>query len=98
MSLPTIPQDKANHVIYGAAIFALAGWLAVAAGQGLLARQIGVVAAFVVGIAKEAADAWANARARARGLPAPHGVEAADAVATTGGAMLAWLAATATDY
>ena len=88
MSLPTLPADKANHVIYGACLFAAAG--AIAGHFGLPhSRLIGVGVALAVGVAKEITDYLANRAAIARGEPPPHGVELADVIATVGGALLA---------
>lgn len=89
MSLPTLPADKAMHVIYGAATASLAGLLSVHFGiqpAGLVA----LAAAAAVGVLKEAADLIANRRAEAAGLLPPHGVEWQDAAATAiGGALVA---------
>ena len=83
MNLPTIPADKANHAVYGALIFNLALPLT----DALVA--LAIVAA--IGVAKEAADWLGNHRARAAGLPAPHGVEVLDAIATFAGGLLCFL-------
>jgi hypothetical protein len=88
--LPIIPHDKALHAIYGAA-----AWLAVAVAftaAGLPQPALaGLVAAAVLGVAKEGWDWW---RMRSKGES--RGVEWADAAATAigGGAMTlaAWVA------
>jgi len=90
MNLPIIPQDKANHAIYGAAIFSAALLVAhhfVPIFQIYIAAAAVVLAAF----GKEAADRLANLHAQQAGLPAPHGVEMMDAVATCAGGVLAAL-------
>jgi hypothetical protein len=90
MNLPIIPQDKANHAIYGAAIFSAALLVAhhfVPLFEIYAAAAAVVLAAF----GKEAADRLANWRAARAGLPAPHGVEMMDAVATCAGGALAAL-------
>lgn len=48
MSLPQLPQDKANHVILGLLAFMAAGWVN---------PLYGLAAAVLVGAAKEAWDA-----------------------------------------
>lgn len=82
--LPQIPADKANHFIYGAAFFALV--------VHLVEPQYALLATAVLGVAKEIADVVANERASARGLPPPHGVELLDAVATTAGGVVCFIA------
>lgn len=93
MNLPTLPADKANHALYGALIFLVAGALAAAAGQVPLARAIGAGVTVLAACGKELNDWLLNRRAIAAGLPPPHGVEAADALATTAGALVCWVAA-----
>ena len=73
MNLPILPQDKANHAVYGAAIAATVSfyspWWA-----------LGAVTAVAVG--KELSDWWQNRKGGA------HGIELADAVATVAGGLL----------
>lgn len=84
--LPTIPADKALHLIYGAA-----AWLAVAAGASAVGLPspglIGLAAAVLLGVAKEAWDWW---RVKRKGEA--RGVEWADAVATAAGGLVVFLA------
>jgi hypothetical protein len=90
MNLPIIPQDKANHAVYGAVIFCAVFALAhqfVPIYQAHIAAAAVMLAAF----GKEAADRLANWRAARAGLPMPHGVEMMDAVATCAGGVLAAL-------
>jgi hypothetical protein len=85
--LPSLPQDKANHLAYGAVIFSVA---LLAAHHLMPSHQVliaGLVVLFMA-VGKEASDAWANYRAT--GTP-PHGVELLDAVATCAGGVLAAL-------
>lgn len=96
MQLPQLPADKANHALYGVAIFAAVGGLAAHLGHADLAEPVGAFGALLAGCVKEAVDYALNRRAIAAGLPPPHGVEAADIVATTAGALLCWLATVAT--
>lgn len=85
MKLPTIPADKANHVIYGALAFCASGVLGAAPVESL-------AAVIALGIAKEAADWLANWVAVRKGRPAVHGVEVLDAVATAVGGLLCFVA------
>lgn len=90
MNLPIIPQDKANHAVYGAVIFCAVFALAhqfVPIYQAHIAAAAVMLAAF----GKEAVDRLANWRAARAGLPMPHGVEMMDAVATCAGGVLAAL-------
>lgn len=89
MNLPLIPQDKANHAVYGAVLTALGASLAIVAGAPPWAAALaGAVLAAAAGLLKEQLDARANAKALAAGQPPPHGVERADALATTAGGLL----------
>lgn len=91
MSLPTIPHDKANHVVYGAAAFAIGHTLAFVSGYAPFALHAGAALTLFVGIGKEVMDVIGNRRAAADGLPAPHSAEGMDAIATiAGGALVAW--------
>ena len=82
-----LPQDKANHVIYGALtvlLVILTCWL-VGNPHWLLASLIAVV---IVAVGKEAVDWLRNAKAREAGLPPKHGVEWMDVMATLAGGLL----------
>lgn len=81
--LPQLPADKANHLLYGALIFNAALPLSDAF------VALALVAALAIG--KEVSDWLSNHRARAAGLPAPHGVEVMDALATLAGGVLCFL-------
>lgn len=85
MKLPMLPQDKANHVIYGAAIALAVGLV--------FGPLVGLLMAGAAGLAKELADRQANKRAAAKGELPPHGVERADLVATACGGLLVYAAA-----
>ena len=91
MNLPLIPQDKANHAIYGALVFAAVFALLHLADMPRIAPACAGFATAVVACAKEPADWLANRAARAAGLPPPHGVELADALATCAGGGLCWV-------
>lgn len=81
--LPSLPADKANHLAYGAVIFNVA--------LPLTDAFVALAAVGVLAVAKEAVDWLSNHRARAAGLPAPHGVEVMDALATLAGGFLCFL-------
>ena len=91
--LPLIPQDKANHFVYGALI----GLLTLAVVSLFDAAQLVQIAtptvmSLVAGVAKEYRDKRANQKAVAAGLIPVHGVELADAIWTTSGGLLVTLA------
>lgn len=94
--IPLIPQDKANHAIYGAVI-ALAAYAVALAGHNPHAAVIGLAAAATIGALKELADWLLNRRAISAGLPPPHGVEFWDFGATTIGGAVVCLAASLSD-
>lgn len=73
MSLPSLPQDKANHFVYGA--------LVAAPPASFFDPAIALIAVVVVGVGKEALDWWQNQRG------GKHGVEVMDAVATVCGGL-----------
>jgi len=83
MQLPIIPQDKANHFVYGSAIAVVAGAVAHYAGLPMVVCSVGAAAAF--GAAKEAADWYRNRKAQAEGAIMVHGVEVADFLVTVAG-------------
>lgn len=93
LNLPQLPQDKANHAIYGAVVFlAVLLLLYLADTQQLLgisAKGVALLAAAGAGVLKEAADQLLNRRA---GTPLHH-VEWQDAAATAGGGLACWFAA-----
>lgn len=93
MPLPTLPPDKAQHLIYGLAASAVTYAALMAAQQPpLLAARAGLLASIAVGVLKEAADAWGNRRATGHWRTGPHGVEGLDALATAAGGVPVWLA------
>jgi len=81
MELPQLPQDKANHAIYGAAICLVVG--------GFLGANWGLLAALVAGVGKEALDYVLNKRA---GQAPQHDVSIEDAFATFAGGIVIFLA------
>jgi len=93
MPLPTLPPDKAQHVIYGLVISAMTYAAMMAAQQPpLLAARAGLLASAAAGLLKEAADAWVNRRMTGHWRTGPHGVEGLDALATAAGGLPVWLA------
>ncbi len=101
MNIPHIQPDKALHYIWGSLVYLAVLHLLLqlpplrqAVGHIVDAqpRTLALAAAVLVGAAKEAADAWANRKARLAGLPRPHGVAFADGVATALGGLACWLA------
>jgi len=81
--LPQLPADKANHLAYGAVAFNLA--------YPLTNPFVALALVGVLAVGKEAMDWLSNHRARAAGLPPPHGVEFLDAAATFVGGTLCFL-------
>ena len=84
-----IPQDKANHFVYGLVVYLVAALASACAGAALglpalvaYSWAVGVAASAFVGGVKEVADRLANLRAAKAGLLPPHGVEFNDFVAT----------------
>ena len=80
MNIPLIPQDKANHFAYGAAIAAVVSIIA--------GPVVGLSMACVFGALKELVDYISNKRAVRHGLPPSHGVEKADALWTAAGGLV----------
>jgi len=92
MSLPSLPQDKANHALYGAFITLVV--LATFTALGIPhAPQYALGAAVVAGALKEVVDRMENMQAVQRGEPSLHGVEFWDAAATWAGGLIVFLAA-----
>ena len=73
MNLPLIPQDKANHAVYGAVIAAVVS---------LLNIPLALTAVAMVGVGKEVLDWWQNRHGE------HHGVEVMDAMATLCGGLM----------
>lgn len=88
MTPPLIPQDKANHAIYGGAIALVAAAIAHVAGAREWQAQIALGASCAAGVAKEVADYIVARRQRAAGDAVTHGVDGWDAAATALGGMV----------
>ena len=80
MQLPQLPQDKANHALYGALIACIT------------MIPLGAKTAFSIvvccAVLKELSDLWQNRKAEQAGAEGHHGVEFWDAVATMAGGAL----------
>ena len=88
MNLPIIPQDKANHYVYGSVIAIFAGAAAEQIGLSvLLVILCSIGAAALFGAAKELIDLYKNRKAQAAGAPKVHGVEIADFLVTVAGGL-----------
>ena len=90
--LPMLPQDKANHLIYGLGI----GLLALTVSMQFLPEKAPLFAiglSALAGAFKEALDWYQNRQALKTGQEPPHEVALADFVATAFGGVL--VAATA---
>lgn len=104
MNLPQLPQDKANHALYGAMVALFFKQLAVTAVlfgfdlHGYRPKDIGLAVSAAFALGKEGIDALVNYRTTGnwRGVPvnSPHGVEALDALATFSGGFMVWAAST----
>lgn len=81
MNLFQLPQDKANHFVYGAAI---------ACGISIVSTPwMALAITSAAAILKEISDAWQNYKSSGDPLIGPHGVELLDAAATiSGGAVV----------
>jgi hypothetical protein len=90
MPLPTLTVDKANHVVYGAALFIIGAAAGQQIGQPPGYCGLGLAAAF--GLLKESQDWALNQRAIKAGLPPPHSVELRDFAATAAGGALCFAA------
>lgn len=77
-----IPQDKANHFIYGNLIALLAAGILANFGYNQYSRLTAVAAAGILGIGKEILDRYLNRKAVKNGLAEPHGVDINDYFAT----------------
>ena len=92
MQLAVIPEDKANHAIYGYGI----AFAAAAVAHYLLrlplpiARMVGTGVGLAAGVVKEAWDWWSNRQAQQRGRIPLHEVSGGDGLATAAGAIAFW--------
>lgn len=82
-----IPQDKANHFIYGAIIFCVGYLCSFLWFPEPLWASMALVALFAIG--KEAMDKWNNIKSVKAGVTPTHGVEFMDVIATIGGGVSA---------
>ena len=86
INLPQLPQDKANHYVYGSAIFAV---------MFLITRHPGIALGTVTlaAFAKEGLDWLGNYLEIKAGQPTTHGVDFWDAVATIAGGFIPFVMA-----
>lgn len=87
MKLPIIPQDKANHFIYGLAIGLVAAIACGLAGHPKIGPVASALVACIAGGLKEWVDSMANSKSIDAGLPPQHGVEGEDWLVTTLGGL-----------
>lgn len=98
MALPQLPQDKANHALYGAMIALVVKQVAVVAAMfgldlhGFRPKDIGLATSAAFAGGKEGVDALLNVLAKWRGQEPVHGVEWRDALATFSGGFMTWAA------
>jgi hypothetical protein len=85
-----LPQDKANHLVYGSIVFLAGAFVGGQVGQN--PADCGLAAAAAAGALKELADWLLNRKALAAGLPPQHGVEFWDFAATTAGGLIGFAA------
>jgi hypothetical protein len=88
--LPQLPLDKANHYVYGSLIFTVS--FAVLFHVGLatvLCLWAALAITGLLSVGKEILDWVKNKMAIKAGLPPPHVVEPADALATFAGGLVA---------
>lgn len=88
MNIPTLPADKATHVIAGAIVGDVAALACFLTGHPSLALWVPTVAAGIVGAAKEGVDWYLNKKAAESGQIPLHGVELNDFLATLCGGLL----------
>lgn len=86
-----IPQDKANHVIYGYISSFIIGAIYSYITGSLFNPAWFVGAAFIVGFLKELYDYGANLAAKRKNLPPMHKVSSYDVLATTIGGVSLYL-------
>ena len=86
--IPSLPQDKANHYLYGSIIdVALFIGLTFLTKNPHLSSHLSFGLTALIGVVKEVKDAWVNYRSTGSWKTGPHGVEGKDALATAMGAI-----------
>jgi len=93
MSLPQLPQDKANHVIYGLALFVVSAYATRWVGRPDWANAMGLSIVCAAGAFKEFDDWLLNRMDVAAGLQPRHSVSIFDWLATVTGGLMGVLAA-----
>jgi hypothetical protein len=90
MKLPQIPNDKAQHFIYGCVAYLFLAGSALAVGFPH-PEWFGLAAAAGLGAGKEIADLWLNKRAVKAGAVPTHHVAPLDAAATALGGLACFM-------
>lgn len=96
MNLPYLPVDKANHFVYGAAIFVTAYTILLLIPNSHvlgLSHDVAMWAVTGFAVGKEIVDRLINLWLARNGQPATHGVEVLDALATMAGGGTGWASA-----
>lgn len=88
MKLPVIPEDKANHLVYGMLICLIVSVALAFVIPKFQASLVGFFTTLLFASGKEYLDYRANEKAQAAGLEVSHGVELGDIIATMIGALL----------
>jgi hypothetical protein len=88
MKLPQLPQDKANHVIYGMVICFIVSMALALIIPKIHASLVGLLVTMMAAGGKEYLDLRANQKAIAAGQSATHGVELGDFIATIAGGLV----------
>jgi len=102
MKLPVIPEDKANHMVYGAVIAGIGSTVSMLTillffntvwqpWQHSISATLGILCSIFAGSAKEFLDNRNNIKNIALGLPPVHGVETLDIVATVQGGIISMI-------
>lgn len=85
---PVIPQDKANHALYGALVFTVVFTVATFFMLTFTALIAALAVTAVVAVGKELYDCHVNAKLKKQGLPPAHTVDSMDALATIAGSLI----------
>jgi hypothetical protein len=97
MNLPQLPEDKANHYVYGSLIDVGLFFVIFSLTKNLqLANHLAFALTALIACLKEGLDAWENRRATGDYFYGPRGVEFNDALATAMGAVPRWATLTYT--
>lgn len=95
MKLPLLPQDKANHVVYGMVICFIVAMLLTLIIPKFQASLVGFLVTAMIGGGKEYLDYRANQKARSAGQIETHGADLVDFIATIAGGLVVLLSRSA---